>query len=47
MPITASDAVVAPAMRTVTTVADVRRAIAEARRAGARVGFVPTMGFLH
>lgn len=34
-------------MRTVTTVADVRRAIAEARRAGARVGFVPTMGFLH
>jgi pantoate--beta-alanine ligase len=47
MPITASDAVVAPAMRTVTTVADVRRAVAEARRAGARVGFVPTMGFLH
>lgn len=47
MPITASDALVAPAMRTVTTVADVRRAIAEARRAGARVGFVPTMGFLH
>jgi pantoate--beta-alanine ligase len=34
-------------MRTASTVDDVRRAVTEARRGGARVGFVPTMGFLH
>jgi pantoate--beta-alanine ligase len=50
MPTTASDALsvsATPTMRTATTVADVRRAVGAAHRAGARVGFVPTMGFLH
>jgi len=47
MPTTASDAPAARAMRTAATVADVRRAVGEVRRGGARVGFVPTMGFLH
>jgi pantoate--beta-alanine ligase len=30
-----------------TTIAEARSAVAEARRAGRRVGFVPTMGALH
>jgi pantoate--beta-alanine ligase len=34
-------------MRTVTTIADIRAAVSEARAASARVGFVPTMGALH
>lgn len=34
-------------MRTVTTIAEVRSATDEARRAGRSVGFVPTMGYLH
>ncbi|MCP3387818.1 pantoate--beta-alanine ligase [Bradyrhizobium sp. CCGB12] len=34
-------------MQTITTVGELRRALAEARRADKRVGFVPTMGFLH
>lgn len=34
-------------MRTVETVADLRRVCDEARAAGRRVGFVPTMGFFH
>ena len=34
-------------MKTITTVAELRRALAEARRADKRVGFVPTMGYLH
>jgi pantoate--beta-alanine ligase len=34
-------------MQTITTVAELRRALAEARRAEKRVGFVPTMGYLH
>lgn len=34
-------------MQTFTTVAELRRSLAEARRAGKRVGFVPTMGYLH
>ena len=34
-------------MLTVTTVAEVRAAVAAARRAGRTVGFVPTMGALH
>jgi pantoate--beta-alanine ligase len=34
-------------MRTITTIAEMRAAAAEAARAGRRVGFVPTMGFLH
>jgi pantoate--beta-alanine ligase len=34
-------------MITLTTVADVRAACDDARAAGARVGFVPTMGFFH
>ncbi|QQO23644.1 pantoate--beta-alanine ligase [Bradyrhizobium diazoefficiens] len=34
-------------MQTITTVADLRRALSNARRAGKRVGFVPTMGYLH
>jgi len=36
-----------PRMRRLTTVDEVRRATREARAAGARIGFVPTMGFLH
>jgi len=35
------------AMRRVTTVADVRRAVARWKRAGERVAFVPTMGAIH
>ncbi|MBH5371516.1 pantoate--beta-alanine ligase [Bradyrhizobium glycinis] len=34
-------------MQTITTVAELRRALASDRRAGKRVGFVPTMGYLH
>lgn len=34
-------------MQTITTVAELRRALAKARRADKRVGFVPTMGYLH
>lgn len=34
-------------MQTITTVAELRHALAEARNAGKRVGFVPTMGYLH
>ncbi|MBX6363235.1 MAG: pantoate--beta-alanine ligase [Gemmatimonadetes bacterium] len=34
-------------MITAPTIATVRAAVAEARRGGARVGFVPTMGYLH
>ncbi len=34
-------------MITLTTIADVRAACDDARAAGARVGFVPTMGFFH
>jgi pantoate--beta-alanine ligase len=34
-------------MRHVTTIAEVREALAPARRAGQRIGFVPTMGYLH
>lgn len=34
-------------MRTVRTVAELRAALAQQRRAGARVGLVPTMGALH
>lgn len=34
-------------MRTVTRIGDVRSAVVAARAAGRRVGFVPTMGFLH
>ncbi|MFK4583796.1 pantoate--beta-alanine ligase [Bradyrhizobium ottawaense] len=34
-------------MQTITTVAELRRALADARRADKRVGFVPTMGYLH
>lgn len=34
-------------MRTVRTVAELRGALAEPRRAGARIGLVPTMGALH
>lgn len=34
-------------MRVASTIADARAAIATARREGMRVGFVPTMGFLH
>jgi pantoate--beta-alanine ligase len=33
--------------RVVTTVAEVRSAVAEARKAGQSIGFVPTMGALH
>ncbi|MFL5575369.1 MAG: pantoate--beta-alanine ligase [Gemmatimonadaceae bacterium] len=48
MPTTASDAAAAPAAPPIArTVAEARRAIAEARARGARVGVVPTMGFLH
>jgi len=34
-------------MQTITKVAELRRALAEARRADKSVGFVPTMGYLH
>lgn len=34
-------------MRTLTTIAEVRATADEARRGGATVGFVPTMGYLH
>jgi pantoate--beta-alanine ligase len=34
-------------MRTVERIADVRRLVKDARARGKRVGFVPTMGFLH
>jgi Panthothenate synthetase len=34
-------------MRTVETVKALRAAVARARASGARIGFVPTMGFLH
>lgn len=34
-------------MRTVSSIADVRTAVAAARARGATIGFVPTMGFLH
>jgi pantoate--beta-alanine ligase len=34
-------------VRTVSTIAEARDAVREARRGGARVGLVPTMGFLH
>lgn len=34
-------------MQSITTVADLRHAVAKARKAGKRVGFVPTMGYLH
>jgi pantoate--beta-alanine ligase len=34
-------------MQFVTTVADLRAAVKGARRAGRRIGFVPTMGYLH
>jgi pantoate--beta-alanine ligase len=34
-------------MQTITTVAELRRAINKARSGGKRIGFVPTMGYLH
>ncbi|WGR73290.1 MULTISPECIES: pantoate--beta-alanine ligase [unclassified Bradyrhizobium] len=34
-------------MQTVTTIAELRRALAKARNTDRRVGFVPTMGYLH
>ena len=34
-------------MQTFDTIADLRAAVAAARAGGARIGFVPTMGFLH
>jgi pantoate--beta-alanine ligase len=34
-------------MREIATIADLRHALAAARKAGRRVGFVPTMGYLH
>jgi pantoate--beta-alanine ligase len=34
-------------VRQIQTIADVRAAVAEARARGLRIGFVPTMGFLH
>lgn len=34
-------------MQTLTTVAELRHALAKARKADKRVGFVPTMGYLH
>ena len=46
MPTTASRARGA-AMEVATSVAEARRRVAAARAAGARVAFVPTMGFLH
>lgn len=47
MPTTASDRAAAPAPPTALTIADARRAVAAARAGGARIGCVPTMGFLH
>jgi pantoate--beta-alanine ligase len=47
MPTTASERPAAASPPTALTVADVRRAVTAARAGGARVGFVPTMGFLH
>ncbi|MGL3108187.1 pantoate--beta-alanine ligase [Bradyrhizobium sp. BR 1432] len=34
-------------MQTITTIAELRRALENARKADKRVGFVPTMGYLH
>lgn len=34
-------------MQTIKTVAELRHTLAQARRAGRRIGFVPTMGYLH
>lgn len=34
-------------MQTITTVAELRRALAKVRGVGKRIGFVPTMGYLH
>lgn len=34
-------------MRTVTTIAELREAVRGARQTGKRIGFVPTMGYLH
>ncbi|MCP3380348.1 pantoate--beta-alanine ligase [Bradyrhizobium sp. CCGUVB4N] len=34
-------------MQTITTATELRHALAEARRRGKRIGFVPTMGYLH
>lgn len=34
-------------MQTIVTVSELRQTLAQARRAGGRVGFVPTMGYLH
>lgn len=34
-------------MQTITTVAELRHALAQARKAGRHIGFVPTMGYLH
>ncbi|PII38495.1 pantoate--beta-alanine ligase [Sinorhizobium meliloti CCBAU 01290] len=34
-------------MRTISTIADLREALAEHRRAGRSIGLVPTMGYLH
>lgn len=34
-------------MQTLTTAAELRRALTNARKTGKRVGFVPTMGYLH
>ena len=34
-------------MRTISAITELRSAVAEARRAGRSVGFVPTMGYLH
>jgi pantoate--beta-alanine ligase len=36
-----------PAIQTCDTIAELRRAVAEARRAGRSIGLVPTMGALH
>jgi pantoate--beta-alanine ligase len=43
----ASSGTVAAPPRVLRTIADVRTVVAEARRAGRRIGFVPTMGALH
>jgi len=34
-------------MRMIETVSEVRKAVSDARKAGKKVGFVPTMGYLH